>query len=60
MSSGNSCGCPLSYFASTLLLEGYEHRDKFAAPGTLERSLNSSLLASEMEVGAAALKAAYL
>lgn len=39
MSSGNSCGCPLSYFASTLLLEGYEHRHKFAAPGILERSL---------------------
>lgn len=49
MASGNSRGCPLSYFASTLLLEGYEHRDKFAAPGNLERSLSSSLLASEME-----------
>lgn len=58
MSNGNSSGCPLSYFAPTLLLESHECSHQFGAPCMLERSLSSSLnalLVSEIEVSNAAL-----
>lgn len=55
MSNGNSSGCPLSYFAPTLLLESHECSHQFGAPCmSLSSSLNP-LLVSEMEVSNAAL-----